>query len=79
MNAYAKLPALLRRIDALESGVQLCRTRDCYSRLGLFSTGPTCGFCDCRARFALMADIRLSMTLAPAARGLSPFVHVSAC
>ncbi|GHH57854.1 hypothetical protein [Lentzea cavernae] len=79
MNAYAKLPALLRRIDALESGEQLCRTRDCYSRLWLLSEGPVCGFCAYRVRALLMADIRLSMTLAPHTRGLSPFVHISAC
>ncbi len=75
MNAYAKLPALLRRIDALESGDLLCRARSCYSRLGLFGSGQLCGWCS--GRLSLMADIRLSMTLAPQARGLSPFIRIS--
>jgi hypothetical protein len=75
VNAYAKLPALLRRIEALESGAELCRRRDCYSRLGLFSTGPVCSFCTNRFRF--MADIRLSLTLAPHTRGLGPFIKIS--
>jgi len=30
MNAYTKLPALLRRIDALESGAALCRRPGCH-------------------------------------------------
>lgn len=77
MSAYAKLPALLRRIDALESGAPLCRRRDCYSRLGPFDTGAVCGFCTSRFRLGLMADIRLSMSLAPHTRGLSPFIRIS--
>ncbi len=75
MNAYGKLPALLRRIEALESGAQLCRRRDCYSRLGLFAAGAVCGFCT--ARFAF--DLRLSLYVAARPSSLSPFVHISAC
>lgn len=73
MSAYAKLPALLRRIDALESGAVLCRRRDCYGRLGPFAEGAVCGFCT--ARFAF--DLRLSFAVRPTS--LSPFIHISAC
>lgn len=31
MSAYAKLPALLERIETLESGTTLCRRRYCYA------------------------------------------------
>jgi hypothetical protein len=75
VSAYAKLPALLRRIDALESGVQLCRRRDCFGRVGLFSAGPLCDFCS--ASFALRAELRMASYLAAETSSLSPFVRIS--
>lgn len=77
MSAYAKLPALLRRIDALESGKRLCRRRDCYGQVGLFGAAPFCGFC--QSSFAMRAEFRLSMALPPSPLPLSPFVAITAC
>lgn len=73
VNTYAKLPGLLRRIDALESGVQLCRQRDCYGRPGLFAEGAFCGFCSTRFAFGL----RLSMSFALRPTSLNPFIQIS--
>lgn len=85
MSAYAKLPDLLRRIDALESGAPLCRTRACYAPLGIFSAGGLCGFCESAA--ALRASVRvaaeervlLRSAFTPWVTSLSPFIHISAC
>lgn len=78
MNTYAKLPALLRRIGALESNAVLCRRRDCYGKVGLFSPGPWCGFCS--ASFAMRAERRMASHLTSQRSSLSPFIVVgSAC
>ena len=88
MSTYTKLPALLEKIGTLESERPLCRRRWCYAPS--FSWLPYCEahqepvpfrFLSSsdfgRSRFALMADIRLSMSFAPHARGLSPFIQIS--
>lgn len=75
MSAYRRLPALLRRIDALESGAVLCRRPNCYERLGLFSQPPFCGFCS--AQVAFRADLRFSAYLTAQSSDLNPFIRIS--
>lgn len=91
MNAYQRMPALLRRIGALESGRVLCRRRYCYAEA--FSWLPYCEIHQEPApfrfseptrfnltRFALQAEFRLGygIGIAPP-RSLSPFVAITAC
>jgi hypothetical protein len=89
VTALAKLPALLERIDTLESGTTLCRRRHCYAEA--FSWLPYCvihqepapfrffqpsGFS--LSRFALQAEFRLGYGLGLAApSSLSSFVRIS--
>lgn len=79
MSTYRKLPALLRRINALESGRPLCRTWNCYREVGLFAPPPFCAFC--RSSLAMGFEFRLGYGVGLAGpSSLSPFIHIdSAC